>query len=120
MIINKNFERNRLVRNTIADWVEHCDHVSIHSSSVFYTQCEEYEQLVDMGGSIVAHIMLEYKKKGGPLFWYELLHEIMWGYKTSQRTISFDMQYGLWAEWFEKRNHDQAPHYRQHASQAGD
>jgi hypothetical protein len=111
-ILAKNFQRNRDVRNAIADWYEHCERVSAYSSSGMYTSCDEYEQLLEYGANIVAHIMVEYKKKGGPLFWYELLHEIMWGHQTDLETIFMPMQYAMWLEWFEKKNHSQAPHYR--------
>ncbi|KAK4040422.1 hypothetical protein C8A01DRAFT_35564 [Parachaetomium inaequale] len=100
-ILAKNFHRNRDVRNAIADWDEHC------------------QRLLDYGANIVAHIMVEYKKKGGPLFWYELLHKIMWGHQTDLETISFPMQYAMWLEWFEKKNHGQAPHYRRKESSGG-
>ena len=120
LILDHNFRRNREVRNLFADWAEHCDRVSKHSYSGVYTQCPEYFYLPYFGPSIVAHIMVEYKKRnmgaGGPLFWYELLHEIMWGHKTGQQTISMQMQYEMWSEWFEKGNHDQAPHYLERAS----
>ena len=86
--------------------------VSRQSSSVFYTECREYDQLVELGPIVLPHLMLQYKQKGGPLFAYELMHEIVWGHQTKQQTIFMDYQYKIWADWFEKKNHNQAPHYR--------
>jgi hypothetical protein len=111
-ILEKNFKRNRLIRNALLDWTEHCDMVALTSSVAMDTQCEEYDQLLELGSSIIPHLMLQYKKKDGPVFRYELLHELLWGYRTGQMTVSLEMQYDIWADWFEKQNFDQAPHYR--------
>lgn len=111
-ILEKNFRRNRLIRNALADWAEHCEMVSRQSSSDFYTDCDEYEQLLKIGPSVIPHLMLKYKN-GELTFTYELLHEIMWGTKTEQGTIFMDYQYKIWVEWFEKKNFDQAPRYRE-------
>lgn len=118
-VLEENFKRNRIVRNALLDWAEHCDMVSRYSSSAFYTECEEYEQLVDLGPGVIPQLMLQYKKKEGPLFAYELLHEILWGYQTEQKSISMDAQYKMWAEWFENNNYDQAPHYNPMSRQSG-
>ncbi|KAK4148473.1 hypothetical protein C8A00DRAFT_47670 [Chaetomidium leptoderma] len=111
-ILQKNFDRNRQVRNTLADWEEHCARVSSFSTSAFYTNCEEFEQLLSYGCSIIPHIMLEYKKKDWPIFGYELLHKLVWGCHTGLQSVGLDDEYRLWAEWFENKNHDEAPHYR--------
>ncbi|KAL2132005.1 hypothetical protein VTI74DRAFT_4311 [Chaetomium olivicolor] len=51
-ILAKNFQRNRLVRNAIADWAEHCERVAIYSTSDSYTECEEYDQLLELFGDV--------------------------------------------------------------------
>ncbi|KAK4248342.1 hypothetical protein C7999DRAFT_40482 [Corynascus novoguineensis] len=118
-VLEKNFKRNRLIRNALLDWAEHCDMVARQRSSAFYTECEEYEQLVKLGPSVIPQFMLRYKKKDGPLFGYELLHEILWGYQTEQESVNLDAQYKMWAEWFEKNNYDQAPHHARVPRRAG-
>ncbi|GAB1311543.1 hypothetical protein MFIFM68171_01753 [Madurella fahalii] len=110
-VLEKNFIRNRAIRNALLDWAEHCDMVSRQSSSVFYTECEEYDELVRLGPCVIPQLMLQYKKKDGLLFAYELLHEILWGYQTGLQTIFMDREYNMWAEWFEKKSYDQAPQY---------
>ncbi|KAK3374552.1 hypothetical protein B0H63DRAFT_480472 [Podospora didyma] len=112
-----NFHRNRNVRNLITDWTEHCERVSRESNSIAYTECEEYDKLWDLGQGIVPHLMLAYKTSLGndsaPLFWYDLLHEIIWGHKTGLRVIQFGVQADLWVEWFDGgKGWEQAPKYK--------
>ncbi len=39
---------------------------------------------------------------GGSLFWYELLHELVWGRKTGLQTVVFGEIYQAWEKWFEE------------------
>jgi hypothetical protein len=55
--------------------------------------------------------MLKYNPQNGPTFGYELLHAILWGYATEQQSVSLVDQYNMWDDWFQKRNHNEAPHY---------
>jgi hypothetical protein len=107
------------VRNALADWTEHCELVSIHSTSTAYTECGEYYTLLGFGPSIVPHVMLEYAHdvkvdravvaRGahgigcGVLFWYELLHELVFGRKTGMMTVVFPDAYKWWETWFQGR-----------------
>jgi hypothetical protein len=116
-ILRLSFERNRTVRNALADFTERCERVSVHaSSSAQYTECAEYDALLVFGQSIIPHVMLEYARDqknggkqaiahgigGGVLFWYELLHELVWGSKTGLRAVGdFGEIYKQWEGWFE-------------------
>ena len=40
--------------------------------------------------------------RGGVLFWYELLHELVWGAQTGLQTIEFGGMYEAWKGWFEQ------------------
>ena len=105
------------MRNAIADWTERCERVSRHSSSSIYTECVEYDALLAFGPSIIPHVMLQYKRDvgvqgdgvvsasgigKGSLFWYELLHELVWGRKTGLQTVVFGELYKSWEGWFEE------------------
>ena len=75
-----------------------------------YTECEEYDKLLELGGSIIAHLMLAYSRDQTG-FWYELLHEIVHGFgkKTGLRSINFKKQYAVWDERFQRKEHSEAP-----------
>ncbi|KAJ4294940.1 NADH-dependent flavin oxidoreductase [Collariella sp. IMI 366227] len=109
-ILAHNFKRNRLVRNTIANWEERCERLQHHSNPLIFTECEEYKQLVEFGPSIIPHIMLAYKDSTG-LLWYDLLHEIIWGHKTGLLSLVVKEEYAWWAGWFEKGDYKHVPHY---------
>ncbi|KAK3322746.1 peptidase S8/S53 domain-containing protein [Apodospora peruviana] len=118
-ILKLSFNLNRAVRNAIADWTERCERVSVHSTSAMYTDCAEYDTLLDFGPRIVPHVMLQYAQdiqpsrsgvaKGphgigyGVLFWYELLDELVFGRRTGMMTIVFPDMYNWWETWFQGR-----------------
>jgi hypothetical protein len=126
-ILRLSFNRNRAVRNAIADWTEHCERVSCHSTSNIYTECTEYDTLLDFGESVIPQVMLQYlqdmetQSAGGSLasgasgigrgvlFWYELLHEIMWGMKTGLQTVEFGAVFQQWERWFQEEEAESAP-----------
>ncbi|KAH8912170.1 hypothetical protein BR93DRAFT_63608 [Coniochaeta sp. PMI_546] len=123
-ILNLSFDRNRAVRNALADWTERCERVSVHSTSDMYTECAEYDTLLGFGPSIVPHVMLQYAHDTrvdravvaqgahgigcGVLFWYELLHELVFGRKTGRMTVVFPDVYKWWETWFQGRPDTQA------------
>ncbi|CAA7261573.1 unnamed protein product [Cyclocybe aegerita] len=100
LIVDMNFDRNRVVQARIEAWKAHCTRNQIHSSSGIYTKCEEYDKLLELGGSIIAHLMVGYSGDQTG-FWYELLHEIVhdFGKKTGLQTVDFKKQYFVWNEW---------------------
>ncbi|KAK0721317.1 hypothetical protein B0T21DRAFT_351282 [Apiosordaria backusii] len=118
-ILRLSFDRNRAVRNALADWAEYSERVSRHSTSTMYTECAEYDTLLGFGQSIIPQVMLQYAhdikvQSGGGgvlvsasgigrglLFWYELLHELVWGGKTGVQTVEFEEMYKRWEAWFQ-------------------
>jgi hypothetical protein len=45
----------------------------------------------------------------GVLFWYELLHDLMWGSKTGLQTVQFGEVYKRWENWFQEGEGESAP-----------
>lgn len=125
-ILLEAFALNRAARDAIANWTEHCERVSRHSSLPMYTECAEYDELLALGPEIVPHVMLQYARDvkvqsdgvvsasgigRGVLFWYELLHEIVWGRKTGLGTVVFGEMYERWRSWFEGGEWEGAPRF---------
>ncbi|KAK4185211.1 hypothetical protein QBC35DRAFT_504125 [Podospora australis] len=118
-IRHKNFIRNRAVRNALLDWEDHCDMAGRFSSSTLaFTLCEDYFELVKFGVCIVPQLMLQYGKlrhdahRRHPIFGHEALHEVIWGYPCEFEEIIIDTQCKDWVEWFENEDYIQAPHYK--------
>lgn len=105
-----NYERNKLVQARIEAWKAHCKRSHVHSNSSMYTECDDYDRLLELGGSIISHLMLAYAKEPSG-FWFELLHDMVHGFdnKRGLRVINFKEQYAAWNEWFQKGGHSQAP-----------
>lgn len=80
-----------------------------------YTQCEEYHTLLEFGPTAVPAIMVEWGKSvkamgndagnvggyGGVVFWYELVHQLVWGEGTGLQSVDLKGQWELWKAWFE-------------------
>ncbi len=115
-ILSLSFERNRAVRNAIADYSERCERVSQHSSSALYTECVEYDVLrAHFGRGVLAPVMVQYARDEASgtagRFWYELLHELAWGHKTGLQTIVMGDMYRRWADWFQEGAAEAAPKF---------
>lgn len=110
LIVNMNYDRNKLVQARIEAWKAHCKRSHVHSNSSMYTECDEYDRLCELGGSIVSHLMLAYAEERSG-FWFELLHDIVHGLcnKRGLRDVNFIEQFTAWNEWFQKGKHSQAP-----------
>ncbi|KAK4182322.1 hypothetical protein QBC35DRAFT_548358 [Podospora australis] len=96
-IRHKNFIRNRAIRNALLDWDEHSGR---------------------MGVCIIPQLMLRYEKlRHGadglqPIFGYEALHEVIWGYPCEFEQVSLKAECKEWVQWFENEDHIQAPHFK--------
>lgn len=114
LIVDMNYDRNKLAQARIEAWKAHCTRSHIHSTSAMYTECEEYDKLLELDGSIIAHLMLAYGRDQTG-FWWELLHEIVHGFgkKTGLWTIDFKQQYAEWSKWFKGMKHSEAPRWIQ-------
>ena len=58
LIVDMNYDRNRVVQARIEAWKAHCTQNHIPSSSPLHTDCEGYDRLLEMDGGIIAHLML--------------------------------------------------------------
>ncbi|KAF2456249.1 hypothetical protein BDY21DRAFT_364962 [Lineolata rhizophorae] len=114
LIVGMNYDRNKLVQARIEAWKAHCMRSHVQSSSAMYTECQEYNELLELDGSIISHLMVAYSRDQ-TCFWFELLHEIVHGFgkKTGLRTIDFKQQYAAWNSWFQEMEHDKAPRWPQ-------
>jgi hypothetical protein len=75
-----------------------------------WSLCEEYDDLLEMGTSIIAPLMVQYHNdKYG--YWWELLHEIIFRRKTGAVEYWKDVLFENWAKYFNHGEHDQAPEY---------
>lgn len=110
-VLEKNFRPNRVIRNALLDWDEHCDMVALQSNTLWRTECDEFEELVKLGPPVIPQLMLKYKAQDGLTFAYELLHAILWGRTTGLQTISMADQYNMWHGWFRKGNYTEAPYF---------
>ena len=72
--------------------------------------CEEYWDLLEMGPSIIAHLMVEYYHNQGG-YWYELLHEIIHGRKMGAYMVQKRPLFAAWCRFFNKREHSPAFKY---------
>ncbi|KAI0977520.1 hypothetical protein F4678DRAFT_17712 [Xylaria arbuscula] len=110
MIAELNYQRNKTVKELVDGWKEHHIENMIYSSSVFFTECEPYWDLVAMGPSIIAHLMVGYTEyRDG--YWYELLHEIVHGHKMRAHMIQRPVVYDAWCHWFNWGEQSQVPEY---------
>jgi hypothetical protein len=83
----------------------------MRSATGAFTWCDEYEDLLEMGPSIIAHIMVEYDHDRGG-YWYELLHEIIHGRKMGAHAVHKGRLFEAWCWFFNKGEHHQAvKHY---------
>lgn len=109
MIVELSYERNKLVEQRIQAWKGHCDDNHIMGSSSFFTDCQEYQDLLEMGPSIISHLMVEYYDDWGG-YWYQLLHEIIHGRKMGAHAVFKRPLFEAWCRSFH-RDHAQAFKY---------
>ncbi|KAL2169325.1 hypothetical protein VTG60DRAFT_6260 [Thermothelomyces hinnuleus] len=114
LIVELNHERAQLTDTRMRAWKERC---AAASTSPYSNgpdadiACEEYDALVQMGSSIIAHVMLEFSKdQSGP--WYKLMYQLvrekpMTSAAREDRWAEAN-SYSLWRDWFEHREHHEA------------
>ena len=79
-VVELNYQRNQIVDERIRAWREYHEANLLQSNSAFFTLCEEYWDLLEMGPSIIAPLMVEYYHHPRA-YYYNLLHEIVHGRK---------------------------------------
>ena len=112
-IVEKNYERSLLLEERIANWKKHNDEYSWGSSSTMYTNCDEYEYLLELGPSIIAACMIEYVNIGVAGWWWQLVHELIHGEKLVAHMIDRKILYEETVKWFNMGEHAEAPKYVQ-------
>ncbi|KAI0013409.1 hypothetical protein F4779DRAFT_563510 [Xylariaceae sp. FL0662B] len=111
-IVELNYQRNKIVEARIEAWKEIHQENKLQSSSHAFTLCEEYFDLLEMGTSIIAPLMVEYyyNQEG---YWWDLLHEITHGRKMGAIMYQKPVLFEGWRRFFNEGEHDQAPEYIQ-------
>jgi hypothetical protein len=80
------------------------------STSLSWTVCDEYMDLMDLGMSIIPNAMLAYYDDFGG-WWDELLCELVSGHKSGAPVMVRDKIYRRWIDWFEnKEGETEAPY----------
>lgn len=111
-VVELNYERNKIAEERIEAWNEHHRANQLQSSSFAFTDCEEYFDLLEMGTSIIAHLMVAYFD--GPYgYWWELLHEIVNGRRMGAYMYQKHVLFDECCQFFNEGEHDQAPKYIQ-------
>lgn len=109
-IVELNHQRNTIFKERAEAWKEQNLENMVQSTSIVFTLCDEYFDLLEMGSSIIAHVMVEYYYDQGG-WWYDLLHEIIHGHKMGGYMIQKPVLFEKCSQFFNEGEHDQAPKY---------
>lgn len=111
-IVELNYQRNKIYQERVGLWKEYCDMHRIRLS--FSTCCEaseEYYDLVEMGPSIIAPLMVEYPSDIAG-YWYEVLHKIIHGRNMGAYMVQKGALYDAWYRFFNGgADYNRAPKY---------
>ncbi|KAI1318721.1 hypothetical protein F5Y16DRAFT_406235 [Xylariaceae sp. FL0255] len=112
-IVELNYQRNQIAEERVNAWKQCHEENWLQSSSRAFTLTNEYEDLLEMGASIIPQIMVAYYDKPHE-YWYELLHEIIHGRKTGTYMLNHALFHNECCRFFEEGvEYDQAPEYIQ-------
>ncbi|KAI0431601.1 hypothetical protein F5Y09DRAFT_340446 [Xylaria sp. FL1042] len=109
IIVELNYQRNKLFEEHVKAWKEYCDERSMCNHTNFLGM-DEYLDLVEMGPSIIAHLMVEYRYSWGEA-WFQLLHEINHGYQMVSIQYVPSIIFETWCRWFTYGDQFNAPEY---------
>ncbi|KAI1311512.1 hypothetical protein F5Y03DRAFT_308813 [Xylaria venustula] len=110
-IIALNYQRTKAAEDHIKAWEDYHLQNPSSNTSTWYL-CDEYEILLEMGPSIIAHVMLGYydsEAKHGA--WYELLHEMIHGHRMRAHSVQKGALFDIWCRWFNWGKHSEAFEY---------
>ncbi|RYP53063.1 hypothetical protein DL769_010570 [Monosporascus sp. CRB-8-3] len=107
-IVELNYQRNKIVEARVEAWKKVHRENNLQSSSHAFTLCEEYFDLLEMGTSIIAPLMVEYYYNQGG-YWWELLHEIIHGRKMGACMYQKPVLFEECRRFFNEGEHGQAP-----------
>ncbi|GAW20233.1 hypothetical protein ANO14919_097320 [Xylariales sp. No.14919] len=109
-VVELSYQRNRIAEERIEAWKQHHRRNQIQSDTYAFLGCEEYFDLLEMGPSIIAQLMVGYcDLKWGA--WYELLHEINHGHQMGAHMVQKHVVFDVWCRWFNYGEHRQVPKY---------
>ncbi|KFA79054.1 hypothetical protein S40288_11420 [Stachybotrys chartarum IBT 40288] len=109
-IVQINYERHNIYETRVGAWHTHCQENTNMSNYRIFTECDEFDDLLDMGTSILTRLMVEYYNNQGG-WWWELMHEIIHGRKTYALEFRKPVLYEACEKWFNEGEYDQAPEY---------
>ncbi|KAI1346526.1 hypothetical protein F5Y01DRAFT_319662 [Xylaria sp. FL0043] len=108
-IVELNYQRNQLVEERVGIWKEYCDENNICNHTNFLGM-DEYLDLVEMGPSIIAHLMVQYRNSWSEA-WFQLLHEINHGHRMVSIQYVPPLIFEGWCRWFNYGDQFNAPKY---------
>lgn len=85
-IIELNYKRNKIYDERVKIWRDHCEAHAVVLSQSICCEVEVYFDLLEVGPSFYAPIMVEYAHDRGG-YWYELLHELVHGHGLRAREL---------------------------------
>lgn len=109
-IVELNYQRNQVFEERVAAWIEFHQAHWVKSNSQYFTYCEEYWDLLEMGTSIIAPLMVEYERLQWG-YWFHLLHELVHGHKLRAHSYQKPVLYDECVRWFIEGDHEDAPLY---------
>ncbi|RMZ83628.1 hypothetical protein DV738_g1134, partial [Chaetothyriales sp. CBS 135597] len=113
-IVELNYQRNMITGELIKAWDDHHASNWLKSNTGCFIQCEPYWDLLEIGTSIIASIMVAYTQRPAG-FWFELLHEIIHGRQMGAHMYQKKFIFQAWSQWFEEGEQEYAPLYIQTA-----
>ncbi|KAI9167798.1 hypothetical protein HJFPF1_03935 [Paramyrothecium foliicola] len=111
-IVGLNSQRNKIFEERVKAWKEHCQRNWLQSNTYVFTSCEQYFDLLEIGTSIIAHLMVEYSHNPHG-YWYQLLHEIVHDRRLGAHAVQRGVLFEQCCQFFNEGEHDQAPKYIQ-------
>lgn len=109
-VVELNYQRNRVYEERVRAWIAYHHENMLESSSASFTLCDEYWDLLEMGTSIIAPLMVEYKHLYWG-YWYQLLHEIVHGHQLWAHCYQKPVLRDACFAWFNEGEHSEAPLY---------
>ncbi|KAI0193457.1 hypothetical protein F4808DRAFT_442215 [Astrocystis sublimbata] len=105
-IVELNYQRHEIFKQRAAAWQAYQDMHGRESSSYFFIWCDEFDDLLEMGQSIIAPAMVEYEHHD--MFWDTLLHRLLHGRDMDAVQWVPAAVFAWWCYYFEKGEHHQA------------
>lgn len=107
-----NYQRNQIFETRVQAWSQFHRDNWLRASSLAFTMTDEYFDLVDMGTSIIAPVMVSYYHWDWG-YWWQLLHEIIHGRQVGAYSYQPGAIYEACVQWFNEGDHADAPLYEQ-------